>query len=302
MYSVQVLLSAYNGEKYLCDQIDSILNQKDVNVSLLVRDDGSCDRTSEILKMYSEKYENFEYICEKNIGVVASFFKLFQMSDENADCFALSDQDDVWDPDKLVTACKQLEKSKNKVPAMYSCNAVVTDGNMNPLPEKFQEKGRTVRADYKNALIENISRGGGIVVNSKLMEYLRRPLPENIYMHDWWIYLVASCFGDVYHDSDTHYSYRQHVGNVLGAAPKGFAKIARRLRQSRDNKGHILRQIESFSREYEIPDGKMESTNVILNYRKSLKWRMKGVSGKYLFRQNKMDDLIFRLMFFSNHL
>ncbi len=302
MYTVQVLLSSYNGERYLREQIDSILNQKEVNVSLLVRDDGSSDGTVEILKLYSDKYENVKFISGKNVGVVASFFELFKLSDNDADYFALSDQDDVWDLDKLVTACKFLEKTDDKKPAMYSCEALVTDGKMKPLPEKMQIRPKNVRADYRNALIENISRGGGIVVNNSLMEYLRIKLPSDVYMHDWWIYLVASCFGDVYHDEKTHYSYRQHSGNVLGAAPGGLSKLVRRLRQSKENKGHILRQTKSFASVYDIPAEKMDSTNVILKYRESIKWRIKGIFGKLLFRQNKVDDIIFRLMFFTNHL
>ena len=81
MYTVQVLLSTYNGETYLKEQLDSILNQKNVAVKLFVRDDGSSDGTVDILRAYAALHDNICYLCGENCGVVASFFRLFELSD-----------------------------------------------------------------------------------------------------------------------------------------------------------------------------------------------------------------------------
>lgn len=81
MYTVQVLLSTYNGEAYLKEQLDSILNQKNVAVKLFVRDDGSSDGTVDILRAYAALHDNICYLCGENCGVVASFFRLFELSD-----------------------------------------------------------------------------------------------------------------------------------------------------------------------------------------------------------------------------
>ena len=120
---VQVLLSAYNGEKYIQEQIDSILNQSNVEVSLLIRNDGSTDDTRKILD--SQSTQNIKCINDKNIGLVRSFVELINQADE-AEYYAFSDQDDVWDNDKLCSAISMLEDYKN-MPAVYSSNARLVD-------------------------------------------------------------------------------------------------------------------------------------------------------------------------------
>ena len=319
MYTVQVLLSTYNGEAYLKEQLDSILNQKNVAVKLFVRDDGSSDGTVDILRAYAALHDNICYLCGENCGVVASFFRLFELSDPDVDFYALSDQDDVWDEDKLSIACQKLEqmrkakspkKKKNDsqirvfaTPLLYCCDAWNTDDALNPLSESMQTAGKELIPDFRNALIENIARGASIVFNQALMSYIRISMPQDIYMHDWWLYLVASCFGEVYYDSAAHYKYRQHAGNTLGAAaPSGCSKFFRRLEQSRTNGGHISRQAKAFERIYHVPEEKQQFLNIVTKYQDVKSYRKMGKSGKYLFRQNKKDNRVFQLMFYSNHL
>ena len=100
---IAVLMSTYNGEEFLRDQIESILNQEKVNVTLYVRDDGSSDRTVEILSSYEEQGK-LKLICGKNCGVGNSFMHLLYTSDQDFDFYAFSDQDDIWLPDKLYSA------------------------------------------------------------------------------------------------------------------------------------------------------------------------------------------------------
>ena len=319
MYTVQVLLSTYNGETYLKEQLDSILNQKNVAVKLFVRDDGSSDGTVDILRAYAALHDNICYLCGENCGVVASFFRLFELSDPDVDFYALSDQDDVWDEDKLSIACQKLEqmrKSKSQkkkkndsqirtftTPLLYCCDAWNTDDALNPLSESMQTAGKELIPDFRNALIENIARGASIVFNQALMSYIRISMPQDIYMHDWWLYLVASCFGEVYYDSAAHYKYRQHAGNTLGAAaPSGCSKFFRRLKQSSTNGGHISRQAKAFERIYHVPEEKQQFLNIVTKYQDVKSYRKMGKSGKYLFRQNKKDNRVFQLMFYSNHL
>lgn len=311
MYTVQVLLSTYNGEEYICSQLDSILNQKDVNVRLLIRDDGSTDSTPSILRYYANEHKNISYFRGKNHGVTASFFRLFELADSEADFYALADQDDVWDEDKLSIACQEL--AEHTLPSLYCCESVITDNNLNPIEagntitqetsSAVKKNASKITPDFKNALIENIARGGSIVFNPALLKNVQIPMPVDAYMHDWWLYLVASCFGTVIYDPVPHYKYRQHAGNVLGAASSSFiSRFTRRMKQSKTNGGHISRQAAAFERIYEVPEDKQPSIDVINKYKTSFKHRLKGLSGKYLFRQNKGDNFIFRLMFFTNHL
>ena len=124
MKKVQVLLSTYNGEKYLKEQLDSIIAQKGVDVHILARDDGSKDDTIKIL----EGYENIDIIKGSNIGVCKSFFELINKSGEY-DYYSFADQDDVWDCDKLVIAINKLEKCNSK-PAVYASNTRLVDANL----------------------------------------------------------------------------------------------------------------------------------------------------------------------------
>lgn len=336
MYSVQVLISTYNGSNYLSEQLDSILKQQDVAVDILIRDDGSTDNTPDILHDYASVYPNVKYILGKNCGVVASFFRLFELADKDHDFYALSDQDDVWDLDKLKIACETIapettnnskKKKKNKqtqIPQMYCCDSIVVDENLIPLDANLKSKvvsdtlpvasqlcdnpkptvanAEVITPAFENALIENIARGASMVFNQAVLEKIKIAMPKDVYMHDWWVYLVASCYGNVIYDVTPHYLYRQHSSNALGASQKDSSKTKRRLKQSRENGGHVLKQAKSFARIYKVPDNKIEALNVILHYQDSFKNRCKGFSGKYVFRQSKKDNLIFRLLFFTNHL
>lgn len=130
MKSVLVLMSTYNGEKYLREQLDSIFYQKNVEVKVLVRDDGSKDGTINILDEYS-KYNHLFYIKSENINWMHSFWVLVNMAN-GFDYYAFSDQDDIWDEDKLFRAVLKLEKYGN-TPVIYCANQRIVDKDMNIL-------------------------------------------------------------------------------------------------------------------------------------------------------------------------
>lgn len=119
--SVQVVMSTYNGEKYLKEQIDSILSQEGVDVRLYIRDDGSSDRTTDILASYQE-HKNVKIEKGNNLGFAKSFLTALDECDE-ADYYAFSDQDDVWEKDKLSTAIEILEEESQSTPLLY-CSAL----------------------------------------------------------------------------------------------------------------------------------------------------------------------------------
>ena len=310
MYKVQVLLSTYNGEKYIREQLDSILAQKDVEVSVLIRDDGSTDSTVEIINGYCSKNSDIKLIKGSNMGACKSFFELFKVADMGYDYYALSDQDDYWYEDKLTAACGKLTKVDNKdnKPLLYCCEADITDENLNAYnKDKMSDKSKSStfpakKPGFGNALIENIARGGSVVFNSTLLGMVRMDAPNDCYMHDWWLYLIASCYGKAIHDNHTYYKYRQHKDNVLGASTSKLGIIKRRLSQSKTNKGHVSKQAVAFGKIYEIPEKRKKQLDVITGYRSSFKQRVRGLSGKYLYRQNNSDNLIFRLLFLTNHL
>lgn len=213
MQSVIVLLSTYNGEKYLSQQIDSLLSQKGVAVHILVRDDGSNDSTLSILEKYSSENTNFEYYEGKNCGPAKSFLDLIQHAGE-ADYYALCDQDDVWDDDKLLIAVEKLASFDSEKPALYYSNLRIVDENL-----KFFRLSHTSELFNPNrysALTENLCTGCTAVFNYRAKEMISDKLPDYCTMHDTWIYMVCKLLGNTYYDSEAHISYRQHGNNVVG--------------------------------------------------------------------------------------
>ena len=139
MKKVQVLLSAYNGEKYLEEQIRSILAQEHKQLTLLIRDDGSTDHTIDIIKRYADNYENVAYYTGKNLGVQQSFFNLMKHADKTADFYAFADQDDVWMPDKITRAIALLEKESTDLPLLYASETKLVDEHLAELPVKIRK-------------------------------------------------------------------------------------------------------------------------------------------------------------------
>ncbi|MCB1659487.1 MAG: glycosyltransferase, partial [Pseudomonadales bacterium] len=123
MKKLAVLLSTYNGEKYLSIQLESLLAQKDISLTLFVRDDGSSDTTPNLLARFAAQHNNIHLRLEKNIGVIASFFDLMTTVDDNFDYYAFADQDDYWLPEKLISAVNKLEQQSTDKPLLY-CSAL----------------------------------------------------------------------------------------------------------------------------------------------------------------------------------
>ena len=177
---VQILLSTYNGEKYLGEQLDSILNQKgDFSLKILVRDDGSKDGTLDILEKYSKKIE-MQIIRGENIGVNKSLKELFMNCDTDCEYFSISDQDDVWLETKIQTAIESLSKNKNKL-KMFASRSLVTNINMNIIG-KTQDPGD--RVSYYNAMVQNVCPGHTQVFNKiiekKAVEWEKSAIYKNL--------------------------------------------------------------------------------------------------------------------------
>ncbi len=222
MVKIQVLLSAYNGEKYLREQIDSILYQKGILVNILIRDDGSADRTKVILSEY-EELKNICVIYGKNIGVVRSFFELVKNSGDDFDYFAFCDQDDVWLQDKLNRAAEVLLNEKQSEPLLYTSCAEIVDEN---LVHKSFSRGPRKGVSFYNAMIENVSSGNTQVFNRALKELLcKTEQTDMISMHDHFAYLLASAFGKVIFDEKILIQYRQHDQNAVGMSKSIFREI-----------------------------------------------------------------------------
>lgn len=207
---VAVLMSTYNGAQYLREQIESILRQKDVNVELYVRDDGSTDETIAILKEY-DIYINIHVDFAGNVGVVASFMDLLYNVPKRYEYYAFSDQDDFWLEEKIKVA---IDKIKEKTsPCLYFSRKEYVDEKLQPLPlDDYKVRGTSIGF----ALMNSCASGCTMVFNRALHDKLclHRPEAQYMSMHDAWVYIVAAAIGEVIYDSDSYILYRQHGDNV----------------------------------------------------------------------------------------
>lgn len=141
---VLVIMATYNGEKYLQEQLDSILRQKNIQVDILVRDDGSNDKTKEILECYS-KNNKLNWYTGEHLNVQKGYFDLMKKSAKlEWDYIAFSDQDDVWDTDKLYIAVQSLKPVNRGIPALYYCGQRLVDRNLNFLSNHELNDKRTL--------------------------------------------------------------------------------------------------------------------------------------------------------------
>ena len=286
-----------NGEEYLKEQLNSLLNQTYKNIEILIRDDGSSDNTLEILKKYSESYDNISFYTGKNLKPAKSFLDLIKKA-EKSKYYAFSDQDDVWDKDKIEIAIKMLEKEDDNLPKLYFSNTKLVDKNLNEL--------KNIRKIYKdklnigNALIENVATGCTVVFNDKLIELLKKinfDDIENGFMHDSLAYRICFATGNVIFDEIPHISYRQHENNAIGNSSNIFDKIKKR-KKSLKNTLNLRSKMSKFILERFNKELKKENykfVEMIANYNNTTKNKLKLLFCKDINRMNFWDNIMFKL-------
>ena len=208
-------MSTYNGERFLEEQLDSILSQEDVNVSLLVRDDGSKDNTCQILSDYALKHQNIELKLCENVGFVKSFSELVKMAvtlDIDADYYAFADQDDIWMPKKLAMACSVLAMKDNSKPNLFTSNSMQIDAEGREL-ELFH-KGPEPKFRKGNVLVFGTEQGCSMVFNRKAVEIYSEHEPS-LTWHDRWLYHICYFLGSVTYNHQPLFYYRRHEKNAL---------------------------------------------------------------------------------------
>ena len=219
--TVCVMMSTYNGAHYLQEQIDSIEGQYNVNCKLIIRDDGSQDNTINLIKENCRRYDNIKLISGSNLGSASSFMELLHESPE-CDYYAFSDQDDIWDLDKLWVAIQQLSNTDEC--ALYYCDYREIDKDGNILSSNDREKLKKLSI-YELALTNNCS-GCTMVFNKKLRDIIVQNKPTRMLMHDHYIYFLSVALGaSIFCDSQAHISYRQHQNNVIGARIPFWKKV-----------------------------------------------------------------------------
>lgn len=226
--SVAILLCTYNGERFLNEQLESYHAQTHRNWQLRVSDDGSKDRTMTILQQHQQAHpqRDIQVLAGPCQGFVKNFLSFMYNSEIQADYYAWSDQDDIWDADKLERALDWLKQQPVDKPALYcSRTCLVSEDNQNAGTSPLFRK----TPSFRNALMQNIGGGNTMVFNQAARELLRHT-PKNcqIVSHDWWAYLlISACGGALHYDSRPSLRYRQHSSNLVGGNASWGARLAR---------------------------------------------------------------------------
>lgn len=276
-------MSAYNGEVFIEEQVNSIINQT-IPVHLTVRDDGSIDNTISIL----EKRECITLIKGENMGATESFLSLIELAPDS-DYYAFADQDDVWDKNKLEIAVNKLKKYES-IPAIYSGNTRLVDSELNYI----KSEQLSPKCTLGSAIVKNYATGCTIVFNKILMNSLKSYRPIKIPFHDWWANLVCLSIGGVsIYDFEPHMSYRQHGNNVVSGNENFLKKWRSRFKKfgfpyRREN---MARQIVQ-AYEHKIGETEKEILDCV-SVQKTNKNLKTGVL---------IDDLLFRLCIYMKRM
>lgn len=220
---VNVLISTYNGEKYIREQLDSILRQSCKDIKIYVRDDGSSDRTVSILKEY-ENQNRITLIQGENVGYGRSFYKLLQIADQG-DYWSFCDQDDVWLPDKVKWAVEWLGRQPETVPALFGNAYELTDETLKTT--YGVQRSPRYRLDFRRALTDCVYQGFAMTFNARLRELMLMASENEITSHDWWGMLLAIRFGIHYFDDRIAVKHRRLKSSISGMDMKNRVKWLR---------------------------------------------------------------------------
>lgn len=222
---VHIMLGTYNGEKYIKEQIDSIIQQTYKEWKLYISDDSQDNGTIQIIKEYLVKFPEKMVLLEKRDrtdGAKGNFSYLFENMG-TADYYLFCDQDDVWNTEKLKYLVKIMDNMNNDNPRLLYHNIEVVDEELKSICTSFTEySGLTLRKNdsLKQLLMYNCIPGCSMIFNNALKELINK-IPQENAMHDWWVVLVAECFNsEIIYVKKILGLYRQHRDNEIGAIKK----------------------------------------------------------------------------------
>lgn len=250
MNKVAVLMSTFNGEKYLESQVESIIGQQDVCVELYVRDDGSTDSTKEILKKLATDNGNIHVTFGDNIYYPRSFLSLCK-DVSGFDYYAFSDQDDYWKEDKLIKAIELIGSYQAEF-SLYVSSLLIADNNLNVIGKKeFRGLRTSLGSEMSRHRLAGCTMVWSSNLHSEFGKYLDRiitssPIPT-CESHDGWLTLFCILInGKVIYDSESYILYRRHdsaVTNTRGGIKKRLFYEMKRLVNRDDYRKRLSRFI-----------------------------------------------------------
>jgi glycosyltransferase involved in cell wall biosynthesis len=293
---VAVLMPTFNGERFLEEQLTSLLNQEGIDLKVYIRDDASTDRTIQILNKYSDNFDIT--FSDKNTGTSASLLELLRKIDD-FDYLAFCDQDDVWTANHLIEGVQELRQVGDERFALYfplynliDSKSKIT-GKRNPI----------LNIGYTNALVENPIIGCGIILNKEAANTIKKFNLSSNYFLDHQIYFIGALVGEIIQGSKYTVNYRIHHNNQVGIRT-GVASLLKQLLKYKAKLDLIRNQQKTLENlilqmSDEIP---MDSLNRVKAHFRFISSSSVLIRSKYFFhplfkRQRSIDQFIYRLIF-----
>jgi len=226
--NIAILMCTYNGEAFLEEQLDSIECQDYKDWTLYVNDDGSKDKTLDILKAYQKKWGSKKLIIRQGPqkGFCQNFLQIINDKKINADLYFLSDQDDVWMPHKLSHTIKKISKLDATKPNLYCARTTYVSSDAKKI--LGQSDLFLKPPSFKNALIQSLAGGNTMAFNNPLKKFIQKYPKVNVVSHDWWLYIMNELVGGkTFFDPESTILYRQHSKSLIGANTGFVAKLKR---------------------------------------------------------------------------
>lgn len=230
-FDYSVAICTFNGSKYIEKQIDSILEQPILPKEIIISDDGSQDDTiTKIKRIFSDReFLNYKLLKNPKKGIINNFF--FAISQTSSEIIFLSDQDDIWLPNKVEIFMEEFSKKNCTHPFLLFSDAILIDSKNQIFSHSFfQYQGLSPLVFTDDSIIyKNCVQGASCAFNSAMRSLLQDSLKvisvDNIYMHDWWLAILAKYYGSYHFIDKPLIAYRQHNNNQIGAFNKKLKYI-----------------------------------------------------------------------------
>ncbi|WP_303816920.1 glycosyltransferase [Selenomonas ruminantium] len=296
MDKIKVIMSTYNGEKNIIKQLNSIFNQKNVLVSVYIRDDHSTDNTVEVIKSYSKEHPNYDLTLSvgDNLGYAKSFWTALKNCGES-DYYAFSDQDDIWDESKLYECVKVFSRKDYNIPQLSYCQMIRSDEKLNPLKEQVNILS-VDKLTKKIVFTKTFNYGAGTIINTAAKNLICRHWPNNKDLpHDMWFGLLCFWFGRVYFVEKKLYYWIRYSHSVTGEGTKWSGQLYR-FKQTIQGKSYV-NVAEDLLKYYSdlLDDSDRRFLNQIITYRSNFTNKLLLLMDKEFCRDNFIGTVVLKV-------
>ena len=293
---VAILMGVLNGATNLDEQLQSFARQDHANWSLLASDDGSTDASRQIVERFAADHPEHRIDLRDGpkAGFAMNYLTMIATLGEEVDAAALSDQDDVWLPQRLSRGLAKLSSVPPGTPALYLGRTMICDAKLKPIRPSPEF---TRSPDFGNALVQCIGGGNTMLLNREAIALVAGLAPrlKTLFAHDWWLYqLITSVGGQVVYDNQPMVLYRQHPANQIGRNDTTRAAASRLARLlNGDFSGAMdanLGALDAVS-DRMTPEARAQLRAFTASRKGSLLQRLSGVQRAGLHRQRPHETL-----------